>query len=230
MEAFFDFLGGYWWLAFPLMGVVAPLGSWWSKNQKERHERRLEVMRTKAELAQARPADPRQLAEDEAAGRQRRVARLLEAHDDVARRWLDYELDPAKLIAFPAMSDGRDPRTAAFLRAKRVADGLRPASADERIDAETYAEYRDAVHDAEVAFDVAEQEARRVRDSGFTETERQRLARAQQLLSVALDQSATAAERQSAYRRVRDELDGLIVLSDDAVAHLKHRIAGELSP
>ena len=84
------------------------------------------------------------------------------------------------------------------------------------------------MHDFEVAFDVAEQEARRVRDTGFTESERQRLSRAQQLLNVAVDQSATAAERQTAYRRVRDELEGLIVLSDAAEEELKHRVAGEL--
>lgn len=149
-------------------------------------------------------------------------------HDEVSRRWLDYELDVAKLIAFPTMSDGRDPHTAAFLRAKKVADGLRPESAEARVDAEAYAEYRDAVHDFEVAFDVAEQEARRVRDTGFTEAERRRLTRAQQVLAVAVDQSATAAERQTAYRRVREELDGLIVLSDAADSELKHRVAGEL--
>ena len=43
---------------------------------------------------------------------------LFAAHDGVTTRWLDYELDVAKLIAYPAMSDGRQPLTAAFLRAK----------------------------------------------------------------------------------------------------------------
>ena len=64
--------------------------------------------------------------------------------------------------------------------------------------AERIAEYREAVTDYEVAFDLAEREARRVRDSQFSETERKRLATAQQLLAVALDQSATPAERQIA--------------------------------
>ncbi|WP_156761580.1 hypothetical protein [Microbacterium karelineae] len=229
MDALFGFLGSYWWLVFPLMGVAGPISAWWSKNAKERHQRRLEVMRTKAELAQAtRHTDPEAIAEADAAGRTQRLARLMDTHDEVSRRWLDYELDAAKLIAFPTMSDGRDPHTAAFLRAKKVADGLRPASAEARVDAETYAEYRDAVHDFEVAFDIAEQEARRVRDTGFTESERQRLTRAQHMLSVAVDQSATAAERQTAYRRIREELDGLIVLSDAAESELRQRVAGEL--
>lgn len=233
VDVFFGFIGNYWWLALVFGGAIASglsaLGSWMSKQSKQRHKQRIEMMRVKAELAQAKQStDPEAIAEADAASRAERIERLMETHDDVSRRWLDYELDAAKLIAFPTMSDGRDPHTARFLRAKKVADGLRPESANARIDAETYGEYRDAVHDYEVAFDVAEQEARRVRDTGFTESERQRLTRAQQVLRVAVDQSATSAERQTAYRRVREELDGLIVLSDAADADLKQRVAGEI--
>ena len=142
------------------------------------------------------------------------LERLFASHDEVTARWLEYELDVAKIIAFPAMSDGRQPLTAAFLRAKRIADGLRPASAKARLTKEQLAEYRNAVADFEVAFDVAERDARRLKDSSFTEVERKRLDTAKQLLTVAIDQAATPAERQLAYRRVREELDGLISLSD----------------
>ncbi|GAA4193540.1 hypothetical protein GCM10022219_15470 [Microbacterium oryzae] len=241
MEPLFDFLGSYWWLAFPLMGVASGFGGWWSKQSKERHKRRLELIKAKSEArsiemqaraqlkaAKAQDGPAHDVEASDAASRHDRLKRLMATHDEVMHRWLDYELDVAKLIAFPTMSDGRQPLTAAFLRAKKVADGLRPPSADVRIDAETLAEYRDAVHDFEVAFDVAEQDARRVRDSGFTETERKRLDRAQQLLRTAVDQSATAAERQVAYKRVREELDGLIVLSDDAVEVLEKQVAPEL--
>ncbi|WOF23211.1 hypothetical protein N8K70_00655 [Microbacterium betulae] len=243
MEPLFAFLGSYWWLAFPLMGVASGLAGWWSKQSKERHRRRLEVIKAKSEAravelgarAQIKASKIRGAADDDveasdAAGRRDRLKRLMTTHDDVVRRWLDYELDVGKLIAFPTMSDGRQPLTAAFLRAKKVADGLRPPSAETRTDPETLAEYRDAVHDFEVAFDVAEQDARRVRDSGFTETERKRLERAQHLLQVAIDQSATTAERQLAYKRVREELDGLIVLSDDAVEVLEKQVAPEIEP
>lgn len=67
-----------------------------------------------------------------------------------------------------------------------------------------------------------------MRDSQFSETERKRLATAQQLLAVALDQSATPAERQIAYRRVRDEVDGLLALSDEAVERLEKKVALQL--
>ena len=127
------------------------------------------------------------------------------------------------------MSDGRQPLTAAFLRAKKMADGLRPATARTKLTRDQLAEYRNAVTDFEVAFDVAERDARRIRDSGFTDTERKRLDTAKQLLSVAIDQAATPAERQLAYRRVREELDGLISLSDEAITVLEKQVSLELT-
>ena len=160
---------------------------------------------------------------------QSQLERLFAAHDAVTARWLEYELDIAKLIAYPAMSDGRQPLTAAFLRAKKMADGLRPATAKTRLTRDQLAEYRSAVTDFEVAFDVAERDARRIRDSGFTDNERKRLDTAKQLLSVAIDQAATPAERQLAYRRVREELDGLISLSDEAIVVLEKQVSLELT-
>jgi hypothetical protein len=152
----------------------------------------------------------------------------MDAHDSVTSRWLEYELDVAKTIEYPAMSDGRQPLTAAFLRAKKVADRLRPASPEAQVTPEQRREYQDAVTDYEVAFDVAERDARRVKDSSFTPPERKRLDVAKQLLTVAVDQAATPAERQLAYKRVREELDGLISLSDGAVDVLEQRVALEL--
>ena len=127
------------------------------------------------------------------------------------------------------MSDGRQPLTAAFLRAKRVADGLRPASAKARLSKDQLTEYRNAVADYEVAFDVAERDARRLKDSSFTTVERKRLDTAKQLLTIAIDEAATPAERQVAYRRVREELDGLISLSDEAIEVLEAKVSLELT-
>lgn len=251
MEPFFQFLGSYWWLVFPLFGVMGAVGSAWERGARRRHKRRLEVLKAKAELKAAARG---QTAPNEIAGADSitdrvtgavatgmgqgaakpgsqgsQLDRLFAAHDAVTARWLEYELDVAKIIAFPAMSDGRQPLTAAFLRAKRIADGLRPASAKAKLTKEQLAEYRNAVADYEVAFDVAERDARRLKDSSFTEVERKRLDTAKQLLGVAVDQAATPAERQIAYRRVRQELDGLISLSDEAIEVLEEKVALELT-
>lgn len=244
METFAQLWSNYWWLIFPVgaitLGAISRLGSAWERTSRRRHKQRLELMHAKAELTAAKRGElaPRASGGTGDAGsaaslrtgesQASQLARLFSTHDSVTARWLDYELDVAKLIAFPAMSDGRQPLTAAFLRAQRIADGLRPASPKARLTPEQLSEYRNAVADYEVAFDVAERDARRIKDSSFTDSERKRLEKAKQLLSIAIDQAATPAERQVAYRRVREELDGLISLSDDAIEVLENKVALEL--
>ncbi|MFS0866089.1 hypothetical protein AB3M83_01985 [Microbacterium sp. 179-B 1A2 NHS] len=232
MEGLWTFLGSYWWLAFPAFGLLSAGGNAWASASKRRHKRRLEVIKAKAELAAAKRGIGAATTSEAAAPAPTLAAQvdeLRDVHDEVTKRWLDYELDVAKLIAFPSMSDGREPLTADFLRAKKVADRARPAEGT-KPSVETVAAYRAAVTDFEVAFDLAEREARRVRDSGFSESERKRLATASRLLAVATDEAATPAERHLAYQRVREEIDGLIALSDEAVEVLEKKIARELPP
>jgi hypothetical protein len=89
------------------------------------------------------------------------LAVLMGRHDAVTARWLDYETDVAKLIAYPQMTDARHPSTAAFLVCRGEASRLRPPSAQARITPAEFLAYRDAVRALEVAFGVAEQDARR---------------------------------------------------------------------
>lgn len=239
IQGFWNFAGNYWWLIFPIMGMAGGAAKAWERNSRRRHERRLETLRIKAQLKTAeiearaltqqnKRRGPSVVDTTASVAPNDLVARLFAEHDEITARWLDYELDVAKLIAFPAMSDGRQPLTAAFLRAKKTADALRPASADAKVSEQQITEYLQAVGDYAVAFEIAEKDARRLRDSTFTEPERKRLERAQQLLKVAVDESATQAERNVAYKRVREELDGLILLSEDAVTVLEKQVAREL--
>ncbi|WP_104178941.1 hypothetical protein [Arthrobacter sp. B0490] len=225
MNEILAFAGSYWWLVFPLSGVFAIWGKSWSDATERRHRRKVELYRLKhpATLHGAH-AQPEQL---QSRGRGRDVEHVERMHDEVDRKWLSYELDAAKLIDYPTMTDVREPLTVAFLRAKRVADSLRPEDRT-GVSAEDLAEYRSAVTSYDVAFQVAETEARRVRASGFTAAERQRLETARKLVTVAVDDAATAAERQTAYRRARRELDGLIVLPDATISDLEERIAGAI--
>ena len=234
LTPFFDFARDYWWLVFPFMGVFFWIGGAIDQALKRRHKRRLEIIKAKgeakaAQLAARGAAPPAKKARDPATPAPNQLLeRLIAEHDEITARWLDYELDVAKLIAYPAMSDGRQPLTAAFLRAKKIADTLRPASATAKVSEDAVAEYLDAVGNYAVAFEIAEKDARRIRDTGFSDAERKRLARAQQLLRVAVDQSATQSERNVAYKRVREELDGLIALSDEAVTVLEKKVGREL--
>lgn len=213
MEPFFDFVGHFWWLIFPLSGVMGGWARSWSKASERRHRRRVELYQLRNRAVEAEKAS------------QSEVQALMTAHDAVNRRWLDYELDVGKLIDFPVMTDVRETLTVAFLRAKREADGLRPAAPADITTAARLGEYRASVRSFELAFDVAEREARRIRDSNFSGPERERLAIARQLLRIASDAAATPAERQTAYKRARRELDGLIVLPDVTLAALEEKIA-----
>lgn len=240
MQEFWQWAGSYWWLIFPIMGMAGGAAKAWEQGAKRRHERRLETLKMKAQLKtaeiearalnqQMKRRGPSVVDTTASVAPDDLLVRLFAEHDEITARWLDYELDVAKLIAFPAMSDGRQPLTAAFLRAKKTADALRPASAEAKVSEHQVAEYLQAVGDYAVAFEIAEKDARRLRDSTFTEPERKRLERAQQLLKVAIDESATQSERNVAYKRVREELDGLILLSDDAVTVLEKQVAREIA-
>src|SRR5690606_32261249 len=86
------------------------------------------------------------------------LERLRGRHDALLARWMEYETDPARAIAFPQMSDGRQHATAAFLVALRRARDAR-LSPDSRNSPEEFSMYRAAVEDLERAFDIAERAA-----------------------------------------------------------------------
>jgi hypothetical protein len=157
------------------------------------------------------------------------ITRVVEEHTRTDARWLEYELDPAKLLDFPLMTDMRDPLTTRFHRAKRRADLLRPARAEDLLDdRDSAAQYLGAVEEYASAFDAAEAEAVRRRRTDFSAEQQQRLARAQSLLRVASDDGATSQERQRAYQLAHRELEGLIALPAPTRTAIERGIAGEI--
>ncbi|GAY13824.1 hypothetical protein [Mycobacterium sp. shizuoka-1] len=186
------------------------------------------AIRRQNEPGESPPAVPREEPKSQAA-QWRTITRVLDQHSRTDARWLDYELDAAKLLDFPVMTDMREPLTVAFHRAKLRAELLRPAKAEDLLDDPVAARaYLDAVEAYVTAFDTAETEAVRRRRSGFSREDQQRLARAQSLLRVAADRGATPQERERAYDLARGELDGLVVLPDRTRGALEQGIAGEL--
>jgi hypothetical protein len=159
----------------------------------------------------------------------RSLTRVLREHDRTDTRWLEYELDFARLLDFPLMTDMRDPLTIGFHKAKLRADFLRPAKAEDLLDdGDAAARYLAAVEDYVTAFNIAEAEAKRRRRNDFSPDGQQRIARAQSLLRTASDTAATPQERQNAYDRARRELDGLIVLPATTQTSIERGISGEL--
>ncbi len=119
VESLFEILDDKWWLVFPALAFAGHWANSWRKASDRRHQRKVELYKLKN---RAREVEKASAAE---------VESLMAAHDAANKRWLDYELDVGKLVDFPLMTDVREPLTVAFLRAKREADGLRPAAAQD---------------------------------------------------------------------------------------------------
>ena len=222
------FAANFWWLIFPLAGAIGTGIRAVAAANERRAERRLERYRLKQQ-AKIAVAEASGRARNNAEGSRRELAKLIASHDRTDARWFDYEVDIAKLLDFPMMTNMRDPLTIAFHKAKQRADLLRPERADDLIgDRAAQLDYRDAVHEYISAFEIAEAEAIRRRRSDFSAGDQQRLARAQHLLHLAQDEAATLEERQNAYARASKELDGLIALPAPARASIERRIAGQI--
>lgn len=88
-------------------------------------------------------------------------ADLCRRHDTVVSRWADYDVDPAKAIAYPGMHSPTDPAGKALVRAIRAAGAERDASEDPVTGAAPATQrYEEAVIRLEGAFDAAEREVR----------------------------------------------------------------------
>lgn len=105
-----------------------------------------------ARLQAARAAIP-------ASSEPRPLERLRAEHDAVVGRWMLYETDLARQIAYPSMTDVKQPATAAYLRAAERANDRRRDAGDRPSPVE-YSAYRDAVSQLATALDVAEHAAR----------------------------------------------------------------------
>lgn len=139
------------------------------------------------------------------------LVRLRQAHDAVLARWMEYETDPARQIAYPAMSDGKNPATSAFLTTLRTAAEARPA-VDAHITAAEYAEYRDAVAALQRAFDIAEHTAKSLaagRDpqalGGWQDAAQQMLSRSAEAIDKAAGAAASAISEWNARNRPRKD-------------------------
>ena len=222
------FAGTFWWLIFPLSGVIGGGLKAIAAANDRGAERRLERYRIKQQTKIAVAEAAGRARGNEAANR-RELTRVLDEHSRTDAKWLEYELDIAKLLDFPMMTDMRNPLTIGFHKAKRRADLLRPETVDDLMgDRDARLEYRDAVAEYVSAFDIAEAEAIRRRRSDFSSEDQQRIERAQHLMRLATDGGATPQERQSAYSRARKELDGLIALPAMTRASIERKIAGEI--
>ena len=103
----------FWWLIFPLGGMIGGGVRAVAAANERRADRRLERYRIKQQTKIA-VAEARGAARSTRPRHGGRPTKLLDQHDRTDARWLDYEVDVAKLLDFPMMTDMRQPLTVAF--------------------------------------------------------------------------------------------------------------------
>ena len=143
-------------------------------------------------------------------------ARARQKHDDILKKWRRYELDLAYMIDYPAMADPRVKTTSDMINAMQNAEALR--------DSADVGDYRDALAAFDLAFQRAELNAKSVKRNNYTPAELKSLERAAAMLAIAQDSSSTPSERRLAYQRLNREVEGLVVLPQEANAKLDHDI------
>ncbi|WOC11411.1 hypothetical protein [Gordonia sp. MP11Mi] len=221
MSGLWDAIGHYWWLIFVFGGSVGGVMRGFSAWNERRAQRRLERYRIKQEASVARVhAQSRGLLDEEAVRSE--LAAAVAEHQHADDTWFAYETDLATLLDYPMLVDLREPLTETFHRDRSRADLLRPAP--DSTDAAAVRAYRDAVHAYSTSLAVAEQEARRRRRGDFSPVEQERLAKAQRLLALAMNDAASGEERRQAYAHARTALDGLIALPVEGAAALERRV------
>lgn len=133
--------------------------------------------------------------------------------------WHEYEHDIDQILAYPVLQDSRDSHTSAFYRYLMESDDRHIPS--EFNDYEGYEEYTDFARDFELSWRAAQQNAKRIRLSGFQPKERASIEQAIQLLKTARDESATPEERQLAYERAMKNIEHLVTLPEETKKELE---------
>ena len=149
------------------------------------------------------------------------VRNAVAALDTVVLESASYDIDLAKQIDFPLMSDATDPAVAAYLKDMRRAMNLRSLASRPGLPSlDSATTFADAVNTLEISFNGAVAKAERIRWSSFTEAEKSKLKDARTALAVIHDASTTPEQRNAQYRRITKLLEGLITITAPALREL----------
>ncbi|MFF4392969.1 hypothetical protein ACFY0G_40545 [Streptomyces sp. NPDC001552] len=156
-----------------------------------------------------------------AARRERAAAQLARRqaietdHDEITQAYGEYVCDVLAFLDRPALDDVTVPQTAAFLHAMDAADDARRGS--------DLAAYRAAVSALKTAWRAGDEHARKTGTHHVPSPERAAVAKARGLLEIALDGGGGEHERQAAYVKARELLDGVLTIPRQAAAQLETR-------
>ena len=106
MLAVWNSLFHFWWLIFRSAARSAARVRAVAAANERRAERRLERYRIKQQTRSPSPRRPVVRSATEVNHR-RELKKVIEQHGQTDARWLEYEIDVAKLLDFPLMTDMR---------------------------------------------------------------------------------------------------------------------------
>lgn len=126
-----------------------------------------------------------------------------------------YQEDVVNLIKFPLMNDLTDTHTLAMTVTHQKA--LRAK------DSKNVSLFHTLVETLEEKFLMAESHAHTVSLSRFTPTDKRKIVKSQDLLSIVIDTAAAPQEKKAAYKQVCHNLEGLIAIPPLAIKALSQR-------
>lgn len=154
-----------------------------------------------------------------------RIKTLVSRYEAIKSEWASYELDLLKILEFPALTDMSIPATGKFHKALYLAGILAPEDVVKPLSSDEAKRFEDSVLDLEYCFRAMLNEAKRLRWNSYSEKERSSLRTAKNLLSIALNSASSENERQVAYKRLIKEVEGIIVLPEQAMLELESKIS-----
>lgn len=143
-------------------------------------------------------------------------------YNEVAGAYAEYLTDPYAIFTRPQLDNLDEPRTATFINAFAAASALDtetcPGSSD-RVQA-----LADAARTAHQAWNIADHHARAIGMGVQTAADERTVRRIRSALELALDDSAAAAERETAMATIERLSDGLMTVPDRIYATAKTAI------
>lgn len=154
-----------------------------------------------------------------------RIKTLVSRYEAIKSEWASYELDLLKILEFPAVTDMSVPATGKFHKALYLSGILAPEDVAKPLSSDEAKRFEDSVLDLEYCFRAMLNESKRLRWNSYSEKERSSLRTAKSLLSIALNSASSENERQVAYKRLIKEVEGILVLPEQAILELEAKIS-----
>lgn len=120
-----------------------------------------------------------------------------------------YQNDIVKIITYPTMVDKSQPATLDMFIALNAAKRFNPTNEPEH--------FANAVYELEKKYLIAESYAQKVAGSLFTPDEKKKVKKAQDLISIAMNEASAEQEKRVAVKQTLNQLEGVIPLAKNAI-------------